>query len=102
METNDRAEAPRDKKTVRWCVSGRVQGVGFRWFVLQVARNEGIVGDVRNLDDGRLEIRAEGSPEQIVRLRKQVASGPAGARVDELEELEQNGLLLLDGFNVRF
>ena len=102
METNDRAEPPRDKSTIRWRVSGRVQGVGFRWFVLQAARNEGVTGDVKNLDDGGVEIRAEATPKQIQRLRELVRGGPAGARVDQVEELQQDGPLLLDDFNVRF
>ena len=79
MQSKDGAQPPRQKQNVLWRVSGRVHGIGYRWFVLQAARNEGIAGDVKNLDDGRVEIRAEGSPEQLARLRDQVEKGPAGA-----------------------
>jgi len=75
------------RHTVGWRVRGRVQGVGFRWFVAESAREIGVAGDVRNLPDGHVEIRARGTPEQLVALRAAVLRGPVGARVDRLEEL---------------
>ena len=66
----------------RFLVSGRVQGVGFRYFTLEVARREGVTGWVRNLPDGRVEAVVEGEAEAVTRLERAIRSGPRGARVD--------------------
>ena len=49
----------------RFVVSGRVQGVGFRWFTQDTARREGAMGWVRNLPDGRVEAIVEGDSESV-------------------------------------
>jgi len=69
--------------TVRWEVLGRVQGVGFRWFVRQQARRWGVRGWVRNRPDGSVEIAASGSPEALDGLLAAVHRGPPGAEVVE-------------------
>ena len=69
----------------RWVVSGRVQGVGFRWFVLRRAEALGLRGWVRNLPDGRVEIVAAGSPEAIGDIDAAIRAGPRLARVDDVE-----------------
>ena len=62
---------------------GRVQGVGFRFFVLDHARAAGVVGFVRNLPDRRgVEVVAEGLTDQLERLLREIESGPAGAKVE--------------------
>lgn len=83
-------------------VRGRVQGVGFRMFVVQEARAAGVAGWVRNRDDGRsVELVAEGRREGLERLRRAVSAGPAGARVDDVAcEWVQPGQGLR-GFRVR-
>jgi acylphosphatase len=68
----------------RYLVSGRVQRVGFRWFVLEAASVEGITGWVRNLPDGTVEIVAEGDAEAIERFERAVRRGPGPARVDDV------------------
>jgi len=68
----------------RIVVSGRVQGVGFRWFVLERASIEGITGWVRNLPDGDVEVMAEGDAEAMDRFERSVRQGPRGARVDDV------------------
>jgi len=68
----------------RIVVSGRVQGVGFRWFVLERASLEGITGWVRNLPDGDVEVMAEGDAEAMDRFERAVRQGPRGARVDDV------------------
>jgi acylphosphatase len=68
----------------RFVVSGRVQGVGFRWFVEHAARTEGIRGWVANLENGTVEVRAEGEAETIARFEAKLRQGPTGARVDRV------------------
>jgi acylphosphatase len=69
----------------RFLISGRVQGVGFRYFTEAVAQREGLHGWVRNLPDGRVEVLAEGEREAIERLEHAVRHGPAAARVDHVD-----------------
>jgi acylphosphatase len=75
--------------TRRYIISGRVQGVGFRWFVEHEARSIGVGGWVRNTDGGTVEILATGTAEQLSRLRKALEQGPRAARVDEVQEFEE-------------
>jgi acylphosphatase len=65
-------------------LSGRVQGVGFRWSTRRVARDLGLVGEVHNLRDGTVEVIAEGRPQAVAALETWLAAGPGGARVDRL------------------
>lgn len=69
---------------VRIQVEGRVQGVGFRYFVYKNARKKGVSGWVKNLDGGRVEAHFEGSSEQIDALIALCEEGPAGAKVKQL------------------
>ena len=84
----------------RFVVSGRVTGVGFRYFTQDVARREGLTGVVRNLPDGRVEAIVEGDEESITRLEAAVRRGPSRARVDhiEIDALPVSGRYI--GFNV--
>ena len=75
------------ERAIRLRVKGRVQGVGFRWFVRTTARRLGIAGWVRNLDDGTVELAARGSDRALSDLRSAVRRGPDGAHVDEVAEL---------------
>ena len=68
----------------RYVVSGRVQGVGFRFFARDAAAREGIHGFVRNLPDGTVELEAYGDHEAIMRFERAIRRGPAGARIDEV------------------
>jgi acylphosphatase len=77
-------------KACRFLVHGRVQGVGFRWFVEREARMLGIAGWVRNNSDGRVEVLAQGTREQLTALRDRLQQGPRAARVDDVEESEAN------------
>jgi acylphosphatase len=69
----------------RFVVSGRVQGVGFRYFTQDAARREGVAGLVRNLLDGRVEVLAEGDEEALRRLEQAIRRGPSRARVEHVE-----------------
>ena len=65
----------------RYLISGRVQGVGFRYFAKDVADREGVTGWVRNLPDGRVEALVEGEQDAVTRVERLLWQGPGGARV---------------------
>lgn len=67
-------------------VRGRVQGVGFRWFVREAARRRNLAGWVRNLQDGGVEIAAEGPDREIGAFRSDIERGPEGASVAMVDE----------------
>jgi len=69
----------------RLTITGRVQGVGFRFFVESAARAEGVGGWVRNLPDGRVEAFVEGDEEAVDRVEAKIRRGPAGARIERVE-----------------
>ncbi len=73
-------------ETRRYVVSGRVQGVGFRWFVEREAAQLGITGWVRNCENGDVEVLATGTPDQHNVLRHQLQQGPRASRVDLVGE----------------
>jgi acylphosphatase len=72
----------------RWFISGRVQGVGFRFFVEKNARLLGVRGWVRNEDDGRVQVYATGTPDQLHQLAALLNLGPRMAEVRGVEEQE--------------
>jgi acylphosphatase len=69
----------------RFVLSGRVQGVGFRWFTIERAEVEGIRGWVRNLPNGDVEVMAEGETESMERFERAIRQGPPRARVEDVE-----------------
>jgi acylphosphatase len=77
-----------DVQARRFVVRGRVQGVGFRWFVEREAHILGIAGWVRNHANGSVEIMAQGNRDQLLRLLSRLREGPRAARVDAVEESE--------------
>jgi acylphosphatase len=68
----------------RYLISGRVQGVGFRYFVQSVAHRESLSGWVRNLEDGRVETAAAGDRDAIERFERAIREGPPAARVSSV------------------
>ena len=82
-------------------VSGRVQGVGFRWFVVKEASSLGLTGWTRNLPDGRVEVVAQGEPEAMEALAAALAQGPPHARVGKVEADEAPVDPERAGFGVR-
>ncbi len=74
--------------TRRYILSGRVQGVGFRYFVRAGALELGILGWVRNLPDGRVEALAQGDEAGLREFAQRLEQGPPLARVDQLREFE--------------
>jgi acylphosphatase len=88
------------EQTRRWFISGRVQGVGFRAFVQSRAVEIGVRGYAKNLEDGRVEVLASGTPEQISELRGALHQGPRFSEVrtvDEVEAAPESGR----GFSIR-
>jgi acylphosphatase len=69
----------------RYLVKGRVQGVGFRWYVEREAQLIGVGGWVRNRDDGVVEVLASGSDAQLGSLYDRLREGPRAARIDQVE-----------------
>lgn len=84
----------------RYIVRGRVQGVGFRWFVDYEARQLGVSGWVRNNIDGSVEVLAMGSGEQHAALRSKLRQGPRAARVDEVNESPAEAVAGLTTFRI--
>ncbi|HEY0553021.1 MAG TPA: acylphosphatase [Thermoanaerobaculia bacterium] len=86
-------------RAFRILVSGRVQGVGFRWFARQAAREVGgLAGRVRNLADGCVEVEVAGETVKLDAFRERLRQGPPGARVTGLEEQEISPVPEWDGF----
>jgi acylphosphatase len=77
----------------RYVITGRVQGVGYRFFALDAGRREGLLGHVRNLADGRVEVEAEGDAEALTRFEAALWRGPSRARIDAIavDELTPSG-----------
>jgi acylphosphatase len=84
-----------------YLISGRVQGVGFRFFTEEAARREGLHGWVGNTHDGRVEIRAEGEADALERFERSIAHGPPMARVDHLDITDAGADGRDSGFSIR-
>ncbi len=83
----------------RFIVRGRVQGVGFRWFVEREAHILGIAGWVRNNSDSSVEVLAMGSRDQLSGLRARLQEGPRASRVDAVEEVRSQTCFRIDSFS---
>jgi len=99
--TNIQSRAQSPAQARRFLVRGRVQGVGFRWFVEREAQILQIAGWVRNDPDGSVEVLAIGTLEQLAELRSRLQEGPRAARVDNVEESEAEPVAGLNSFQVR-
>jgi acylphosphatase len=71
---------------IHFLIQGRVQGVGFRWYVQREASEIGLHGWVRNTEDGDVEVVAAGDTEDLAELRASLKRGPRGSRVDRVIE----------------
>ena len=82
-------------------ITGRVQGVGFRWWVRRHAEALGLTGWVMNADDERaVELVAEGPPDALDELERLMQRGPSGARVDAVEARREPASGEFDGFGI--
>jgi acylphosphatase len=84
----------------RYVVSGRVQGVGYRYFVLRQADSLGVSGYARNLSDGSVEVVAEGGESALADFEERLREGPSFAEVADVarEAIAERGS---GGFHVR-
>jgi acylphosphatase len=79
-------------------VEGRVQGVGFRWWVRRWGADLGLCGNVWNRSDGSVEVQASGSVEQFDALEKALWKGPPISRVDAVDSVPPAGVIPEAGF----
>ena len=82
-------------------VRGYVQGVGFRYFVRNLANRQGVSGYALNLADGRVEFLLQGDTDHIEQVIEQIRSGPPHARVDEVSLVASRDTVIYDGFEIR-
>jgi len=85
----------------RFLVRGRVQGVGFRWFVEREAHMLQLAGWVRNNPDGTVEVLAQGTREQLAGLHSRLREGPRAARVDDVEVSDAEAVKGMASFQIR-
>ena len=91
-----------DQKAIAARVTGRVQGVGYRYTVARVASELGLVGWVRNAPDGSVEVRAQGHEPVLDEFVAFMHKGPRSARVRSVDTYPVDPDASLAGFNVRF
>lgn len=86
----------------RFVVRGRVQGVGFRWFVWRHAERLQIAGYARNLRDGSVEVVAEGPESALIDLERALGQGPPGAQVEGVEQSDvPHEVVIPKAFDIR-
>ena len=88
----------------RFVVRGRVQGVGFRWFVVREASRHSLAGWTRNLPDGTVEVVAAGAEASLDALNQRLSEGPPASKVTTVEVSAPppgEDLETLEGFDVR-
>lgn len=81
-------------------VTGRVQGVGFRWWTRAQGTRLGLAGTVRNAADGSVEVLARGPAATIAELERLLAEGPPHARVTAVERIEASLPAATEGFEI--
>ena len=88
---------------LHFLIRGRVQGVGFRWFVHREASELELHGWVRNTEEGDVEVVASGTPDDLSELRSSLHRGPRGSRVDNVIEhyLDEAEAASLDAFRIQ-
>ena len=84
----------------KFFVGGEVQGVGYRFFAQRAAARHQVVGYVKNLDDGRVEVLAEGPAPQVEAFKHELATGPRFSSVDHVEELNVDPSGLYSAFRI--
>lgn len=88
------------KLAFTYTISGRVQGVGYRWFTVDAAKKTGVCGTVRNLLNGSVEVHAQATESSLEIFKGLLEEGPALARVDSIAEARTNLIENLNTFKV--
>lgn len=83
-------------------ITGRVQGVGFRYFAVQKAKEMGIIGWVRNLADGSVSIVAQGIEPELNTFIDYLYIGPTRSRVDKISTCVMQITTVFDNFSAKF
>ena len=84
----------------RFFISGNVQGVGYRFFAQRASARHQVVGYVKNLDDGRVEVLAEGPAPDVELFKHDLAAGPRSGFVAHVEEINVDPLGLYSSFRI--
>lgn len=77
-------------KTIKFIISGRVQGVGFRWFTKRAADASSLYGYVRNLPDGSVEALATGTARELETFKEKIMTGPSYSEVISVREFPES------------
>jgi acylphosphatase len=88
MPDRETAASPQAVEGVRYIITGRVQGVGYRKWTKRTAARHGIAGTVRNLPDGSVQVEAVGNWTTLKSFRAELHDGPPGARVTSVTAFE--------------
>jgi acylphosphatase len=92
-----------EKQAKRFFVSGRVQGVGYRFFARDAAERIGVTGYAKNLRDGRVEVYALGANDQLRDFSRELRRGPSHAAVTDVAEVDAEVLpAFSSGFSVSY
>ncbi len=89
-----------ERRTVSLLIEGRVQGVSYRAWTRDQAQAQGLIGTVRNRDDGAVEVVFSGSPDAVDRMVALCRAGPPGARVSDITVSELDHGLAVRGFEI--
>lgn len=81
-------------------ITGRVQGVGFRWWTRKTAESLKLAGTVRNAPDGSVEVRAAGPPDALDRFEQRLREGPRGSGVDRVDRTKPGEDRFPTGFHI--
>ena len=84
----------------KFFISGEVQGVGYRFFAQRASARHQVVGYVKNLHDGRVEVLAEGSAQSVEAFKHELLTGPRFSSVDNIEELNLDPTGLYSSFRI--
>ncbi|MGH9898294.1 MAG: acylphosphatase [Pyrinomonadaceae bacterium] len=87
MPGSNRMAQVKTKSAIKFLISGEVQGVGYRFFAQRAAAKHQIVGYARNLDDGSVEVYAEGTRGDLDDFEHDLAAGPRYAQVENIEKI---------------
>lgn len=103
MATDEQSRVTTERNDTRLeaKVTGMVQGVGFRWWVVRAAAELGVNGWTSNEGDGSVRVVAEGTPSAIDELERRLQAGPSGARVSNVESVRLTATGEFSTFEIR-